>query len=198
MDKIAVGPEAAGHISIDLPPGENVRNIAAAIGKPVSEVTCVVLDRPRHAQLIRDLRAAGARIHLISDGDVTGAIAAAWPESDVDVLFGIGGTPEGVIAAAALRCLGGEMQARLWAADDAEAALIEADGGDLHRVLSTHDLCGGDEVFFAATGVSDGDLLPGVRFTKYGAVSHSVVMRSKSRTVREIKTQHRWHPAKAA
>jgi len=193
MNKIAVGPEAAGVMDINLPPGENVRRIAKAVGKPVSEVTCVVLDRPRHDQLIADLRATGCRIHLIADGDVAAAIATAWPDSDVDVLMGMGGTPEGVIAAAALRCLGGEIQGKLWAKDEEEAALILADGRDLDAVLTIDDLCGAGEVFFAATGVSDGDLLPGVRFTKFGAVSHSMVLRSKSRTVREIKTQHRWH-----
>ena len=138
--------------------------------------------------------ADGCRIHLISDGDVAAAIATAWPESDVDVLFGIGGTPEGVIAAAALRCLGGEIQGKLWPRDDDEAALFLADGRDPDLVLKIDDMCGASgEVFFAATGVSDGNLLPGVRFTKFGAVSHSMVLRSRSHTVREIRTQHRWY-----
>jgi fructose-1,6-bisphosphatase II len=144
----------------------------------------LVLDRPRHAQLVSEIRAAGARIRMISDGDVGGAIETAKPGAPVDVMMGVGGTPEGVIAAAALKCMGGHMLGRLWARDDADRARIEAAGYDLKRVLTVDDMVKGDDAFFAATGVSDGDLLRGVRFYGGGASTNSLVMRSKSGTVR--------------
>ena len=202
MDKLAVGPEVAsraarcGGIDINESPTHNVHVIARALNKPIGDVTCVVLDRPRHEGIIAELREAGARIRLIPDGDVEAAIATCDPESGVDALFGVGGTPEGVIAAAAMRCMGGEIQAQLWPRDAADAAAIRNSTGeqDVNRVLMTRDLCGGEEVFFAATGVSDGALLRGVRFTEKGdAVSYSLVMRSPSGTVREMTTHHRWN-----
>lgn len=194
MDKLAVGPAAAGAVDITATPTDNVHAIARALGKSVGDVTCVVLDRERHEGIIAELREAGARIKLIQDGDVEAAIATCDPDSGVDALFGVGGTPEGVIAAAAMRCMGGEIQGLLWPRDAADAIAIRDAGNDVTAVLTTRDLCGGDEVFFAATGVSDGDLLRGVRFTENGAVSHSLVLRSPSGTVREMKTHHRWNP----
>ena len=192
MDKLVVGPRAVGVANIADSPTVNVHNIAKALGKSVADVTCVVLDRERHAGLIEELRLAGARIKLIADGDVEAAVAAASGEDGVDCLFGVGGTPEGVVAAAAIRCLGGEIQGMLWPRDAADAAAIRAAGLDVTRILKTEDLCGGDAVLFAATGVSDGALLRGVRFSDFGATSHSIVMRAPSGTIREMKTKHRW------
>jgi fructose-1,6-bisphosphatase II len=157
----------------------------------VRDVTAVILDRDRHADLIAEVRRAGARIRLISDGDVAGAISTAWPESGADILFGIGGTPEGVIAAAALKCMGGEMQSKLWPRNDQERDTALELGYDLDAVLTTDDLVGGDNCFFAATGITDGELLRGVHYNGRGATTQSLVMRSRSGTVRRIDAQHR-------
>jgi fructose-1,6-bisphosphatase II len=191
MEKIAVGPDAAGAIDITRSPTENLEAVAKALGKPVRDVTAVILDRDRHAELIAEVRAAGARIRLIPDGDVAGAISTAWPESGADILFGIGGTPEGVVAAAALKCMGGEIQGRLWPRNDAERQAAVAQGYDLDRVLTTDDLVAGDNCFFAATGITTGELLQGVRYDARGARTQSLVMRSKSGTVRLIDAWHR-------
>jgi fructose-1,6-bisphosphatase II len=190
MEKVAVGPRARGAIDIDRRPAENLRNVADALGKSIEDLTVVILDRPRHERLVQQVREAGARIKLIGDGDVAGAISTCFPESGVDVLMGTGGAPEGVIAAAALRCVGGELQGRLaWRSDDERQRARAMGMQDLDRVLSAEDMAGGD-VMFAATGVTDGDLLRGVRFTGEGATTHSLVMRSRSGTVRYIRTIH--------
>jgi fructose-1,6-bisphosphatase II len=188
MDKIVVGPEAAGAIDIEAPPAANIRAVARAKGLPVSAVTVCILDRPRHEELIRKVRSCGARIKLISDGDVAGALQTAMPDSGVDILMGIGGTPEGVITAAAMRCLGGEIQGMLWVRDEQERAQAHC---DLTEVLTTERLCGGESVFFAATGITGGELLEGVSYNPHGAKTHSLVMRSKSGTVRFIEARHR-------
>jgi fructose-1,6-bisphosphatase II len=190
MDKIAVGPEAADAIDIEAPPGENVRRVAEAKGVSPGEVSVVVLDRDRHEQLIADLREARAKVLLIPDGDVAPAIAAARPESGVDMLMGIGGTPEGVIAAAAIKCVGGAVQGRLWPRNDDERRQLVDAGYDLERVLTTDDLVSGEDVFMAATGVTTGALLRGVRYTRDGAITDSIVMRSRSGTVRRIEAHH--------
>lgn len=193
MEKIAAGPEAAGAIDITATPTENLSAVAKALGKRVTEVTAVVLDRPRHEELIGEIRQAGARILLIPDGDVAGAIATAWPDSGADIMFGVGGTPEGVIAAAALKSMGGVIQGRLWPRNDQERqATIDA-GYDLTEVLDEDRLVAGDNCFFAATGITDGELLDGVKYYADGARTHSLVMRSKSGTVREIVSRHRWN-----
>ena len=190
MEKIAAGPEAAGAIDITATPTENLSAVAKALGKRVTEVTAVVLDRPRHEELIGEIRQAGARILLIPDGDVAGAIATAWPDSGADIMFGVGGTPEGVIAAAALKSMGGVIQGRLWPRNDQERqATIDA-GYDLTEVLDEDRLVAGDNCFFAATGITDGELLKGVRYTSRGAFTQSLVMRSKSGTVRLVEAQH--------
>ena len=191
MNKIAVGPDAADAIDITLPVAENVRRVAKALKSAVPDLTVCILDRPRHDALIDQVRETGARIRLISDGDVAGAIAAARPESGTDMLIGIGGTPEGIIAAAAMRCMGGVIQAQLAPTDDAERQKAIDAGHDLSRVLTTEDLVEGDNVFFSATGVTDGDLLRGVRYSGGGAYTQSIVMRSKSGTVRMIDAYHR-------
>jgi fructose-1,6-bisphosphatase II len=191
MEKLAVGPEAAGMVDITAPIAENVRRVAKAKHSSVSDVVVCVLDRPRHEKIIQEIRDAGARIHFISDGDVAGAIAAARPSTGVDMLIGIGGTPEGIIAAAAMKCLGGELQGKLWPKDDAEREKALAAGHDLDRILTTDDLVRGDNVFFCATGVTDGDLLRGVHYRAGGATTQSIVMRSKSGTVRMIDGYHR-------
>ena len=191
MNKIAVGPDAADAIDITAPISENLRAVAKAKKSAVSDLTVCILDRPRHAELIAQVRETGARIRLISDGDVAGAIAAARPESGTDLLIGTGGTPEGIIAAAAMRCMGGALQARLAPTDDAERQKAIDAGHDLDRILSTDDLVSGDNVFFTATGVTDGDLLRGVRYSAGGAHTQSIVMRSKSGTVRVIEAYHR-------
>ena len=191
MNKIAVGPSAAGTIDIEASPTENLHRVADAKGEKVSDLSAVILDRPRHDDLIAEVRESGARIRLIPDGDVAGAISTAWPESGVDILFGIGGTPEGVISAAALKCMGGDMQGKLWPRDDAERAAAAADGYDLDTVLGIDDLVAGDNCFFAATGVTNGDLLRGVDFHSWGISTQSLVMRSRSGTVRLINTRHR-------
>ncbi|MEV0364148.1 class II fructose-bisphosphatase [Nocardia fusca] len=191
MQKIAVGPDAADVIDISAPIGENIRKVAKAKHASVSDITVCILDRPRHSDLIQEVRSAGARIRLISDGDVAGAIAAARPDSGTDILVGIGGTPEGIIAAAAMRCMGGALQGKLAPKDDEERQKALDAGHDLDRVLVTEDLVAGDNVFFCATGVTDGDLLRGVRYYGGGASTHSIVMRSKSGTVRMIDAYHR-------
>ena len=191
MNKIAVGPNARGIIDLDLSATENLSRVADALGKSVRDITAVILDRPRHADIIEEVRSAGARIRLIPDGDVAGALSTAWPESGADILFGIGGTPEGVIAAAALKCMGGDMQGRLWPRDEAERKDALADGIDLDRKLGLDDLVASDNCFFAATGVTDGDLLQGVRFSALGPSTQSLVMRSRSGTIRLINTSHR-------
>ena len=191
MEKIAVGPECKGAIDLNASVTENLHRIAGAKRDLIRNLTAVVLDRPRHDELVAEIREAGARIRLIPDGDVAGAIAAAYDDTAVDVLFGIGGTPEGVITAAALKCMGGEIQGRVWARDDAERAAAEELGYDLNQVLHTDDLVSGDNCFFAATGITEGDLLQGVRFDAKGATTQSLVMRSKSGTVRRISATHR-------
>jgi fructose-1,6-bisphosphatase II len=192
MDKIAVGPEAAGAIDIDAPPAENVRRVAKAKGMHPEDVSVVVLDRDRHEKLVAELREAGAKVRLITDGDVAPSIAAARPGTGVDMLMGIGGTPEGVIAAAAIKCLGGAIQGKLWPRNDEERQALVDGGFDLDRVLATDDLVAGEDVFVAATGVTDGALLDGVRYTAGGAETASIVMRSRSGTVRRIEATHRW------
>jgi fructose-1,6-bisphosphatase II len=191
MDKLAVGPEAADVVDLTAPIAENIRRVAKAKSSDVSDVTVCVLDRPRHEQLITDIREAGARIRFISDGDVAGAISAARPDTGVDLLVGIGGTPEGIIAACAMKCMGGSIQARLWPKDEAERRKALDAGHDLDRVLFTDDLVKGDNAFFCATGVTDGDLLRGVRYRSGGCQTQSIVMRSKSGTVRMIDGFHR-------
>jgi fructose-1,6-bisphosphatase II len=190
MDKIAVGSGARGAIDIRKTPTENVRNVAEALGLPPEELTVVILNRDRHKALIDEVRRAGPRIKLIPDGDVAPAVAAGLPDTPVHMLIGVGGGPEGVLAAAALKCLGGDMQARLYFTSDAEKRRCREMGiEDLDRVYTLDELAKGD-VMFAATGVTDGDLLQGVRFFHGGAHTHSLVMRSKSRSVRHIRTQH--------
>jgi fructose-1,6-bisphosphatase II len=192
MDKVAVGPAASDAIDINAPVKANLEAVAKALGEKVSDVTAVILDRPRHENIIRECREAGARIRLIRDGDVAGAISVAWRNSGNDILFGIGGTPEGVIAACALKALGGSMQGKLWPRNDAERNAAVDAGFDLDKVLRLDDLVSGDDVFFAATGITDGELLRGVRYWGDGAGTQSLVMRSKSGTIRIIEAQHHW------
>ena len=191
MHKIAVGPEAAGSIDITATPTQNLRWIAKAKGGSVRDLTVVILDRERHIDLINEVRTTGARVKLITDGDIFGAIATGWPDAGVDVLIGIGGTPEGVTAAAALKCMGGEIQGLLAPRDDAERQAAIDFGFDLTAVLTTDILVKGDNCFFAATGITDGELLRGVRYEHGGARTQSLVMRSKSGTVRLIDARHR-------
>lgn len=190
MDKIAVGPVAAGMIDLDAPVERNLRRVAKAKGEDINDLTVMILDRPRNEGYIKAVRAAGARIRLIRDGDVSGAIATARPQSGIDMLLGIGGSPEGVLAAAALRCMGGEIQARLWARDESEVVYAAENDFDLTRILHTNDLVGGTNVSFAATGVTDGEFLRGVDFFGDGAVTHSVMMRSKTGSVRYMDAYH--------
>ena len=190
MNKIAVGPAARGIVDIDAPVADNLGKIAKALDKKVTEVTVVMLDRPRHADLLKDIRAAGARVQMITDGDVAAGIQAALPNSGIDVLMGIGGTPEGVITAAALRCTGGEILCKPWPRDDEERQKCLDAGLDLDHVYNTEELVGGDDVFFAATGATTGDLLKGVVVTPTGASTQSLVMRSRSGTIRWIDAVH--------
>ncbi len=190
MEKIAVGPEAAGSIDINAEVATNLTNIAAALKREVGDLTVVILDRPRHEVLINDVRAAGARIKLITDGDVAGAVMAAMPGTGLDVMLGIGGSPEAVVAAAALKCIGGDMQCKLWPRNDHEWAVVREQGIDVQKVLTLHDLVASDNVFFAATGITDGELLRGVHYTGAGATTQSVVMRSRTGTVRTIDATH--------
>lgn len=193
MDKIAAGPDVADVIDIDVPVAENIARVARATRSAAADVTVAVLDRPRHANLIEQIRAAGARVELLSDGDVASAIAAARPGSGIDLAVGIGGTPEAILAAAALRCMGGVMQARLAPRDEAEEDKAAAAGHDLGRILHTEDLVSGENIFFTATGVTDGSLLRGVHYSGGLARTQSIVMRSKSGTVRVVDAQHRRH-----
>ena len=191
MEKIAVGPEAVGAIDITATASQNLRWIAKSKGEEVRDLTVVILDRPRHADLIGEIRATGCRIRLITDGDVYGSVATCWPDAGVDALFGIGGTPEGVISAAASKAMGGEIQARFCPQSEEErTAMVEA-GFDLGKVFGQDDLIESDNCFFAATGLTDGALLRGVRFDKEGARTQSLVMRSRSGTVRMIDARHR-------
>ena len=190
MDKIAVGPEASGAIDIEAPVVDNLKGIAKALGRRVEEVTVVVLDRPRHEQLLTDIRSCGARVKLITDGDVAAGIQAALPDSGVDVLMGVGGTPEGVLTAAAIRCTGGAIQCKPWPRDDKERQKALDAGVDLSHVYPTDELVSGDDVFFAATGASTGELLRGVRFSSHRAETHSLVMRSRSGTIRWVESLH--------
>tara|TARA_B100000686_G_C16769986_1_gene964427 strand:+ start:389 stop:1345 length:957 start_codon:yes stop_codon:yes gene_type:complete len=190
MEKIAVGPAAKGKIDINASPTDNLLAVAEAKGEPVRDLTAVVLDRPRHDDLIEELRSAGARIRLIPDGDVAGAISTAWPNSGADILFGIGGTPEGVITAAAMKCMGGDLQGKLWPRDDDEKQKATDEGYDISKPLYIDDLVSGDNCFFAATGITDGDLLHGVRYESNMTHTQSLVMRSKSGTVRLVNAQH--------
>jgi fructose-1,6-bisphosphatase II len=191
MEKLAVGPECAHVIDINAGASENLRRIAKVKNSGISDVTVCILDRPRHEALVREVRDAGARIKFITDGDIAGAISAARETSDVDVLMGIGGTPEGIVAACAIKCMGGEIQAKLWPRDEPEREKALAAGHDLHRVLATGDLVRGDNIFFCATGITSGDLLRGVRYRGSGAYTQSIVMRSKSGTIRVIDSYHR-------
>jgi fructose-1,6-bisphosphatase II len=193
MEKVATGPEAADAIDITASPEENVRLVAKAKGIRPEEIGVVILDRERHTEMISRVREVGARVHLITDGDVAGAIAAATTRtSGLDLLLGIGGTPEGVVAAAALKCLGGAMQGRLFPRDDDERRRLLDTGYDIERVLTTDDLVAGEDVFFAATGITDGSLLRGVKYWPDGATTFSMVMRNRSGTVRMIEAEHRF------
>ena len=190
MDKIAVGPEARDMIDINSSVAMNIRRVARALRKEARDITVMVLDRPRHAELIAEIRATGARILLITDGDVAGAIATAQEDSGVDMLMGIGGSPEAVITAAALKCMGGDMQCKLWPRNETERQAAINEGQDLDRVLTIDDLVKGDNVFFAATGITTGALLRGVRYYGGGASTQSLIMRSRSGTIRKINSNH--------
>jgi fructose-1,6-bisphosphatase II len=192
MYKMAVGPEAAGEIDLNAPIAENVKAVAKAKNADVDDMTAVILDRPRHKQIIDEIRQAGARIRLITDGDVAGALMTSWPESGIDMLIGIGGTPEGVLAACALKCMGGEIQGRLYARNDEEAALAKEMGYDLQKVLTIDDLVRSEDVFFSITGITDGELVDGVKYFGEGARTQSLVMRARTGTVREITATHHW------
>ncbi|MBI2709319.1 MAG: class II fructose-bisphosphatase [Actinobacteria bacterium] len=191
MEKVAAGPEAAGAIDVTKSATENLHLVAEAKQEHVSDVTAVILDRPRHEELIAEVREAGARIRLIPDGDVIGAVSTAWPDTGADILFGIGGTPEGVIAAAAMKCMGGAIQGRLWPRNESERKAAIAAGYDLDRVLGTDDLVQGDNCFFAVTGITDGEVLKGVHYDARGCTTQSLVMRSKSGTTRLINARHK-------
>jgi len=190
MEKIAVGPQGIDAVDIDATPTQNVEAVAKAKGVSTREVSVVVLERDRHDELIAELRAAGAKVNLIRDGDVAPAIAAAQAGTGVDLLYGVGGTPEGVISAAALKCVGGGIQGRLWPRDDDERRKLVEAGLDPGRVLKTDDLVAGHDVFVAATGVTTGSLLRGVRYLQNGAITDSIVMRSRSGTVRRVEATH--------
>jgi fructose-1,6-bisphosphatase II len=190
MDKLVTGPEAADVVDIRLPVKENIKRIAKAKKETVEDVTVVMLDRPRHQELAAQVRDAGARLRFISEGDVAGAVIAARDGTGIDLLLGIGGTPEGIITACAIKCLGGVIQGRLWPQDDDERQRALDAGHDLDRVLSTDDLVTGENCFFVATGITDGELLKGVRYRAGGVTTHSLVMRSKSGTIRLIESHH--------
>jgi fructose-1,6-bisphosphatase II len=192
MHKLAVGPEGKGHIDITAPIDVNLKAVARAKGADVDDLTVVILERDRHNDLIEQVRKTGARIRLITDGDVAGALMTAWPEAGIDLLVGIGGTPEGVLAACALKCMDGEIQGKLYARNkDEEKAATEL-GYDLDKVLDMDDLVASDDTFFAITGITDGELVDGVKYYGAGASTHSLVMRSRTGTVREIRASHRW------
>jgi fructose-1,6-bisphosphatase II len=192
MDKIVVTEGASGVIDINAPVQVNVRNVARALGKRISDITVIVLDRPRHKELIKEIRETGARIKLIMHGDVSAGVMTSIEDPPADILMGIGGAPEAVVTAAALKCTGGEIQCRIWPRNDEERKLIAERGLDTSRVYRTHDLVRSDQVFFAATGITSGEFLRGIEYTRDGARSHSVVMRSASGTVRYIDAMHRW------
>ncbi|MFD5537394.1 class II fructose-bisphosphatase [Streptomyces sp. NPDC127079] len=197
MDKLVTGPEAADFVDIDAPISVNIRRVAKAKRSSPEGVTVVILDRPRHEGIIKEIREAGARIKLISDGDVAGSIYALREGTGVDMLLGIGGTPEGIISACAVKCLGGTIQGKLWPKDDEERQRAIDAGHDLDRVLTTEDLVTGENVFFVATGITDGELLRGVRYRSETALTESIVMRSKSGTVRRIDSEHRLRKLRA-
>jgi fructose-1,6-bisphosphatase II len=191
MKKIAVGPRGRGAVDVNASATDNLTELSKRLNKPVQEMGVVILDRPRHDDLVAEVREAGARVISITDGDVAGAIATGWPNSGVDVLLGIGGTPEGVIAAAALKGLGGEIQGVLHAENDVVRREAEALGYSFSRVMTTDDLVASDDCFFSATAITDGDFLRGVRFYDFGATTQSLVVRSRSGTIRTIETFHR-------
>ncbi|GEJ98066.1 MULTISPECIES: class II fructose-bisphosphatase [unclassified Streptomyces] len=191
MDKLVTGPEAADFVDINAPVSVNIRRVAKAKRRTPEDVTVVILDRPRHEGIIKEIRDTGARIKLISDGDVAGSILALREGTGIDLLLGIGGTPEGIISACAVKCLGGTIQGKLWPKDDEERARAVDAGHDLDRVLTTEDLVTGENVFFVATGITDGELMRGVRYRSETATTDSIVMRSKSGTVRRIDSEHR-------
>jgi len=190
MEKLVTGPEAADVVDIRLPVGENVRRVARAKKESPDDVTVVILDRPRHAAMVEEVRATGARIKFITDGDVAGAIMAARDGTGIDLMLGIGGTPEGIIAACAIKTLGGVIQGRLWPKDDDERQKALDAGHDLDRVLVTDELVQGEDVFFVATGITDGELLTGVRYRGSSVRTHSIVTRSRSGTIRLVESEH--------
>jgi fructose-1,6-bisphosphatase II len=199
MEKLVTGPEAADVVDIRYPVAENIHQVAKAKGSAPEDVTVVLLDRPRHEDLAAEIRATGARIKFITDGDVAGAIMAARADTGIDLLLGIGGTPEGIIAACAMKCLDGVIQGRLWPKDDEERQRALDAGHDLDpdKVLATDDLVTGDDVFFVATGITDGEIMEGVRYSGGGARTHSLVMRSRSGTIRSIRSEHKLQKLKA-
>ena len=197
MDKLVTGPEAAGAVDIRYPVAENIHQVAKAKGERPSDVTVVLLDRPRHDKLVEEIRATGAMIKFITDGDVAGAIMAARPETGIDLMLGIGGTPEGIIAACAMKALGGVIQGRLWPRDDDERQRAIDAGHDLDAVLATDDLVTGDDTFFVATGITDGELLRGVRYRANSVTTHSLVMRARSGTIRTITSEHQLEKLRA-
>ncbi len=190
MQKIAVGPEAAEAIDINRSTEWNIKSVAAALRLHAEDITVTVLDRPRHEQLIKEIRAAGARIKLITDGDVLGALDAAMPDTGVNILMGIGGAPEGVLAACGLKCIGGNMQAKPWPRNDEDRRKAAESGADLTKVFGIDDLVSGDDIFFAATGITDGELMHGVRYFPNGATTSSIAMRSRSGTIRYVNARH--------
>jgi fructose-1,6-bisphosphatase II len=192
MNKIAVGPTCKGAINIEAPVEDNLRAIAKCGEKSVEDLTLVILDRPRHEKLIAEVRRVGARIRLIQDGDVAGALMTAWPDSGIDALIGIGGTPEGVLAACALRAMGGEIQGKLYARNDEELRRGREAGYNFEKVLMMDDLVSSEDVFFAATGITDGEFLDGVHYFGTGARTDSLVVRGLTGTVRQIIATHRW------
>ncbi len=192
MHKLAVGPVAKGHIDITAPIEVNLNAVARAKGADVDDLTVVILERDRHNELIEKVRKTGARIRLITDGDVAGALMTAWPEAGIDVLVGVGGTPEGVLAACALKCMDGEIQGKLYPRNEEEVRLAKELGYDLDKVLDIDELVSSDDTFFAITGITDGELVDGVKYFGAGATTHSLVMRARTGTVREIRAQHRW------
>ncbi|MDQ1619711.1 MAG: fructose,6-bisphosphatase [Actinomycetota bacterium] len=197
MEKLVTGPDAADHVDIRLPVGENVRRVARAKKESPSDVTVVILDRPRHEAMVEEIRATGARIKFITDGDVAGGIMAAREGTGIDLLVGIGGTPEGIITACAIKTLGGVIQGRLWPKDDDERQKAMDAGHDLDRVLTTHELVQGEDVFFVGTGITDGELLRGVRYRGSTVRTHSIVMRSRSGTIRMVESEHQLNKLRA-
>jgi fructose-1,6-bisphosphatase II len=191
MEKLATGPEAADAIDIERPLRENLERVAKAKGMGVRDLTVVVLDRPRHAEIVEEIRAAGARIKFIMDGDVAGSLMAAMPDTGLDLLVGIGGATEGTISACALKCIGGNLQSRIWPRNDEERQLIQELNLDVTKVYGMDDLVSSDNVFFAATGITDGELVEGVHYSGNGVTTESLVMRSKSGTIRRVSATHR-------